>query len=131
MTSSAYADDGRPSDFTRQLQEAAWAGDIERVKELASHGADLEAYNENGNTPLHLAIENAGCEVVRTLLELGADVNRRTRDGFWTPLIHAVEVESDAAIQLQKPADNRVIQLLLEYGASVKQRATNGVDVCE
>lgn len=110
----------------RQICEAAWQGDADRVKELYSLGADIECFNEIGNNPLHLAIEQADYDLVKMLLDLGADVDRRTRDGGWTPLIHAVEVASDAAIQLSRPPDNRMIQLLLEHGADARQRSSDG-----
>lgn len=109
-----------------QLAEAAWAGDVKRVKELLAMGANIECFERNGNTPLHLAIENLHLDVVRVLLHSGADVNRRTADGYWTPLAHAVDSVCDAASQLDHPPDNEVVRMLVQHGADVNARTSRG-----
>ena len=126
MTATDIENGETDPQLDRRLCDAAWAGDVEQIKELCLLGANIECFNDNGNTPLHLAIEQGNYEAVNTLLELGADIERRTRLGDWTPLLHAVEVVSDAAIQLRRPADNRLIRLLLDYGADVHQRCLDG-----
>ena len=123
--------DGTNRELDRQLCAAAWECDVDRVKELCLLGANVECFNENGNTPLHLAIEQGEYEVVKTLLDLGAEVERRTACGTWTPLLHAVDVVSDAAIQLCRPPDNRLIRLLLDHGANVRQRCSDGETAIE
>lgn len=68
-------------DLDTRLCEAVWAGDAEAVKELVRLGADVECFNDNGITPLHLAVEQGFYDVVEALVELGADVNARDRNG--------------------------------------------------
>ena len=115
-----------------RLCEAAWNGDPKQVKELAILGADVDCFDgKMGDTPLHLAIEQCDREVVQVLLECGADPNKRTRSGFWTPLIHAVESVSDAAIQRNRSPDNSIISLLLEHSAEVNQRSTRGISALD
>jgi ankyrin repeat protein len=74
-----------------------------------------------GGTLLHLAIEYDDIDVVRWLIERGADVNAQASldaDGFGghTPLFHAV-------VTLAVPDDSKA-RLLLERGANPNSRAT-------
>ena len=67
-----------------ELHFAAQAGDVEAIVRLVAAGADVNARDEHGNTPL----KYASCEpvpAVRKLIELGADVNLGDDRGF-TPL---------------------------------------------
>ena len=52
---------------------------------LLEAGADVQARNGHGQTPLHLAVQGKKPAVVTELLEAGADLNARDRDGN-TPL---------------------------------------------
>ncbi len=48
---------------------------------LAAAPASLDAANENGWTPLIYAARWGHFELASTLLQMGADVNAKTRDG--------------------------------------------------
>ena len=55
---------------------ACAAGELESVREVLHHGADLGAVDPSGLTPLHLAVfSSRSAEVVRLLLAAGADPN--------------------------------------------------------
>ncbi|PHZ12613.1 ankyrin, partial [Rhizopus microsporus ATCC 52813] len=56
------------------LHEAALRGQIDVIKLLIKHGADVNARGgEELDTPLHDATENNHCDVVELLLENGAN----------------------------------------------------------
>jgi ankyrin repeat protein len=61
------------------------------VKMLLAHGADVNARDRHGVTPLHRAADNRGAgTVIAELVKAGADVNATNRFGF-TPLFDAAQ----------------------------------------
>lgn len=81
------------SPLDRSLFEAAKEGDIEGVKRFHKKGADIDAREILGETPLIriAAVPWASPEMARTLVELGADVNASDKYG-WTALIWAARI---------------------------------------
>ena len=47
----------------------------EKVKWLVKSGIDIDIQNDDGDTPLHLAIENNAHKVIKALIDLKANVN--------------------------------------------------------
>jgi ankyrin repeat protein len=86
--------DRHPRDGKRPLHWAVRMGHLDVVKLLVERGADINAREENGDTPLHKAVHRYGMvhpvgpDVVRFLLDSGAHVNARNRRGE-TPLYWA------------------------------------------
>jgi len=76
-----------------ELMRAAKKGDLALVRKLLAEGADVNARNRSGRTPLIYACAygRVGPEVVETLLAAGADANATDRDAGRTPLIYACE----------------------------------------
>ena len=72
---------------------------------LLDHGADINAQDQLGRTPLHRASYIGALEVVRLLLEHGADVEVKGNDGM-TAFQEAAEEGHD-----------EVVKLLREHGA--------------
>ena len=70
------------------LHTAAGEGNIAKVRSLLAQGESVDKKNMGGFTPLMYAVENA--DMVRLLLEKGANPNYKTRDGV-TALHLAVE----------------------------------------
>lgn len=72
------------------LMRAAETGDLKKVKEFISMGAKVNDKNEiiNSMSPLHYATTNNKIQIVKVLIENGADVNALT-DIMWTPLHYA------------------------------------------
>jgi ankyrin repeat protein len=59
------------------------------VKILCAGGADLEAQNMHGATPLHNACREGTCDIVTYLIENGSEIDAKTTEGD-TPLHQAV-----------------------------------------
>src|SRR4051812_31388978 len=68
-----------------ELHFAAQSGDVEAIVRLVAAGADVNARDEHGNTPLKYASCEPVPAAVHKLIELGADVNLGDHRGF-TPL---------------------------------------------
>lgn len=102
-TADLIAPDGFPL-----LALAVFFGQREAVEYLLDKGADvnLAAKNAMRVAPVHAAAARRDVEVMRMLLERGADPNARQQND-WTPL--------DAARQHQ---DQAMIDLLLAHGAN-------------
>lgn len=83
------------------------------VRLLAQAGANVNARDNDGNTPLH---EIYLTDVEEELLKLGADVNARNNDGE-TPIFTTV--------------DNDAIPLFIKYGANLTIRNNKGQNVLE
>jgi len=88
--------------------------DIDTIRFFLGHGVDVDAVDNNHSTLLHRASYNGAVEVVQLLLECGANINARNKEGH-TPL-HRVLVElGDGA----RTSFFDTIQLLLDHGADV------------
>ncbi|CAK6969868.1 protein phosphatase 1 regulatory subunit 27b [Scomber scombrus] len=55
------------------IHEAVLSGNLECVKLLVDHGADIHQRDEEGWTPLHMACSDSFPHIARYLLSLGAD----------------------------------------------------------
>jgi outer membrane protein assembly factor BamB len=62
---------------TRDLLMAARSGDLAGVKRFIKEGVPVDAADDWGTTPLYLAVQQGQIEVVRFLLEKGADPSGR------------------------------------------------------
>jgi ankyrin repeat protein len=71
-----------------QLHEAATAGDVDAIRRLVAAGADLDARDDGGRTPVMAATLAHQTEAVRVLLEAGADVDIRD-DRLDNPFLYA------------------------------------------
>jgi cytohesin len=67
------------------IHRAVMRGDIKAVKQHLGDGADVNATDEVGFTPLHNAVTGGHKEIVELLITKGADVNAKNKRGD-TPL---------------------------------------------
>lgn len=89
---------------------AADKGDLQKVKEFLSEGADVNARGSDDETPLHRAILSGHFLVASILIENSADVNAKNKFNE-TPLHRAI---------LSGRLD--LVKLLIEKGADVNTR---------
>jgi quinoprotein dehydrogenase-associated probable ABC transporter substrate-binding protein len=83
------ADLAAGADPIRELSDAVIARDPARVKLLHDKGADLNARDGQGYTPLTSAARQRYSDIVKVLLDLGAKPDATNADGI-TPLIEAI-----------------------------------------
>jgi len=91
------------------LHAAAHSGDAARIAALAKSGADLNARDANGRTPLHVATFAKQRAAVQALAKAGAKLDLLENDRY-----DAVTIASVAN-------DEETLRLLLSLGASAKQ----------
>jgi len=72
----------------KSLHDAAMAGDVEQVQLLISSGADVNARDMTGYTPLFYAVQSGQKKAAELLIGGGANVNARDGNGN-TPLHYA------------------------------------------
>ena len=76
------------------LLKAAIDGNIEAVKLLIANGADVNARDKDGETPLHKASSRGEKEIIELLIAKGADVNAKDNSSHeWTPIAVASSLE--------------------------------------
>ncbi|OEL31145.1 hypothetical protein BAE44_0007836 [Dichanthelium oligosanthes] len=91
---------GRDQYGLTALHLAAIKGHCDAIALLGGSGCmDIECKDVEGHRPLHLAVEGGHAEAVELLLDMGADVNARTRRGA-TPLQMAEAMGYEAIAQL-------------------------------
>jgi ankyrin repeat protein len=122
--------------------------DAQVVRKLIEDGADVNARDAEGNTPLILASFYAGPKCVALLLEKGADANAANKVGV-TALIRAATnyektcllVDSGARVRVRtadlgntplilaarRAGNSRTVKLLLERGGSATERNNAGI----
>ncbi|MGI9241400.1 MAG: ankyrin repeat domain-containing protein [Verrucomicrobiales bacterium] len=65
-------------------------GDLARVEELLEADPELVAVRDaKGLTPLHVAASRGQDEIIRLLIDRGADIEGPTEKGEWSPLVFA------------------------------------------
>jgi serine/threonine protein kinase len=100
-------------------QSAIVYGNVEMLELLLEHGANINAKDNSGITPLHAAIQTGNLSITKWLLEHGASINAKNNSGT-TPLHYVIQ-------QLAMPYDNLgMLKLLLEHGANLNVKDNNG-----
>ncbi len=97
---------------------------------LQAHPVDLNAISREGWTPLMVACDQECLDMVKLLVDSGADVNRKGQGG-WSPLHIAVDtaIDSDCKHKLGRRVDDapvEVVVYLLWKGADPFSRTDAG-----
>ncbi|KOC61963.1 L-asparaginase [Habropoda laboriosa] len=102
--------------FPVMLNAAVKSRDVVKLEALKGYGADISQQNEDGRTALHIACCEGDLNVVRCLLQMGANVHIKDRFNR-TPLIDAIEFDH-----------HEIIKLLIQCGAHLHG---SGHVICE
>lgn len=84
----------------KQMVEAAFVCDLVRVRTLLARGADPNARDEDGRTPVFSAVLGGSVALLGLLLESKADVNAKDQRGSTALHLAAEEVVPEAATLL-------------------------------
>ena len=99
------------------LAQAALNNDINIVRKLITAGADVNATDQGGLSPLYYAANEKNPEIIKLLLTADADVNIKTPSGN-TPL-HIVLMATDYSTVYPHETRGEIIEALLARGADV------------
>ncbi|KAI1699079.1 ankyrin repeats (3 copies) domain-containing protein [Ditylenchus destructor] len=118
IVSSAPAKKEDLPDLIKALNESKF----EHALSLAKEGTGINAKDRNDATPLHLALKdynmkwNEKEEIVKALLESGADANAIAGNYGWTPLLRAAIC-----------GKTEMAKMFMEKGADVMAKTKSGV----
>jgi ankyrin repeat protein len=131
------------SDLVTAIRKA----DAHALRKLLDRGADVNARDTEGNTPLILASFYAGPECVALMIAKGADVNAANKAGVTALIRAATDYEKSRLLVVagadvrartalgntplilaaRRAGNSRTVQLLLARGADAAERNTAGV----
>ena len=105
---------------------------VETIRRLLAHGADIHAQDKNGATPLHRAVRTRCAAAVECLLAAGADPAIRNKPGS-TPFHLAVQNTGRGGSGAEKAriAQREILQAFLERGVSPTLTDAKGKSVLE
>ena len=97
------------------LLTAAYRGHLAICRLLIDKGAQVEAKDSGGHTPLHQAARQGHVEIVRLLCDRGADIEARDNDG-WRPLHYAAINGHISVVKELIEERNAEINARVKYG---------------
>lgn len=102
--------------FAGEIHEAIKQGDVEKVKQLAAKDASLlEVKDMDGSTPLDTSALAANLEMVRLLLEMGANINGGDNEN--SNVLHCAAIANSVPI----------VDFLLDKGMNIDAQDVNGL----
>lgn len=97
------------------LHEAAIAGKIDRVKSLIDKGFDINAKDNDGQTPLERAAYNGQTKTTEFLIDNGADIEARGSFGYTALMCAVISGNIETA------------ELLIDRGANMDMKLDDGL----
>jgi ankyrin repeat protein len=99
-------------------------GDSNRVYDLLEEGYSPDHKNDVGVTPSELAVIHGKFDILKSLLEHGADPNLRTTEEFFSPMHVLADCRDEVAAL-------RMAKLLLNYGGRLDLKKGDELTVSE
>jgi ankyrin repeat protein len=100
------------------LHVAALNGNVAECERLVRSGVPIDALDGEGDTALDWAVYSPKIDVVRKLIELGADVNHADHGGF-TPLMYTAATLRGRFLQGTQEERNEIAGILIQHSADV------------
>ena len=99
----------------RDIHFNALDNNIKKMKNNIKKGIDVNSLGEYASTPLHYACREGNFEMVKFLIENGANVNIENHYSTIYPIFDAITSLNNQKTHLQ------IIQLLIDNGANIKK----------
>jgi hypothetical protein len=105
---------------------------VETIQCLLKAGADLNAQDKNGASPLHRAVRTRCAAAVKCLLEAGSNAKLKNKPGS-TPFHLAVQNtgRGGSGAEVAKTAQRQIIQEFLSFGLSPALKDNRGKSVLD
>lgn len=100
-------------ELDRQLLEAVEFGSIGDVEMLLGQGTNVDAKDDIGECPLHLAVRRGDSQLVKILIDTNANVDAKSQDGL-TPLYLFSQWKDEKHLD--------IAEMLIEAGADVNKK---------
>ena len=121
------------------IHDAAHSGNIEAVKKHLAAGADVNAIDHEGNTPLHHAVYNDQTEIIRLLIDKGAEVNGKRKaanhekgvaplhTATWRSTIETIEflIDNGADVNMKRADGAIALHYAVWFGLKEKNRVSS------
>ena len=137
LSEGAEINELSPDTNISALSWATMMGETEAAKLLIERGADLNVRQEDGGTPLHIAVALGRAEIAELLIKKGADVAAKNRggqvpaSGLYIPwgMLKFMTGMFDIKLEEKEVETGRakIAKLLNVKSASQRQRAANDV----
>jgi ankyrin repeat protein len=108
------------------LHRAAWDGDVAECERLVKEGSAVDATDGGGVTALSWAVFHCNVDVVRKLIELGADANHVDNRGRLTPLMYTATTLRGHKLHGSQEQRTEIAHLLIRHGADVNRAMGDG-----
>jgi len=99
------------------LSDATFCNDIDTVRQILAQGVELNSFDSDGSTPLRSAILGLYPNMVKILLEAGANPSLSNDENSHTPLIDATR---------RSPKAYLICSLLIAAGADINATTDEG-----
>jgi hypothetical protein len=105
---------------------------LKTIRRLLDAGANINAADKNGATPLHRAVRTRCATAVKLLLQAGADPRLRNKPGS-TPFHLAVQNtgRGGSGAEVSRAAQRRIIEEFLSFGVSPTLKDAKGKAVLD